>query len=156
MNAVYANFQGCGFTFFSHHGLYFFLCLFHHLFDSGRMNSSVHNQFFQRNTCYFTPDRIETGQYDCFRGIVNNEIYARKCFQSSDIASFPTDNTALHFIAWKLYNGNCSFRYMVCRTFLNGCHHVFLGLLIGFLFCFALQFLVELGSVNFYFVLNSF
>ena len=76
MNSVYADFQCCRLSLFPNHGFYFFLCLFDHLFDSGRMNPSVHDQLFQCNSRNFTPDRIKSGEHNCLRRIINNQLNA--------------------------------------------------------------------------------
>ena len=59
MKSVYTDFQcGC-LAFLADILFYFFAGLFYHLFDAGRMDSSVYDQFFQSNSCHLTADRIE-------------------------------------------------------------------------------------------------
>ena len=61
MDIVNADLKDRSFTFLAHHVFNFLLRFLHHLFDSGRMNSSVHNQTFQCDSCYFPSYRIKTG-----------------------------------------------------------------------------------------------
>ena len=60
MNSVNAHFQSRCLSLFSNHGIYFFLRLFYHLLNSCRMNTSVNNQFLQRDPCDLSSDRIKS------------------------------------------------------------------------------------------------
>ena len=149
------NFQGSFFSGFSHHNLDFFLSLLYHLFDSGWMNTSIYDKFFQCNSCHFSPDRIKAGKDNCFRSIINNQINTGQCFKCSDVSTFSSDNTAFHFIIWKLDNRNRCLRNMICSTFLNGCNHIFLRLFTGFFFRSGFQFLDKLRRIKFYVIFDS-
>ena len=153
---MYPNFQCCGFSFFPHHGLDFFLCFFNHFLNSGRMDTAIYNQFFQSDSGYFSADWIKSGKHHCLRRIINDQIHSRQSFQGSDITAFTTNDPSLHLIAWKLYNRNCSFCHMVCCTFLYSSYYIFFCLFVRVFSCPALQFLVKLGGVNFHFIFNSF
>ena len=83
-------------------------------------------------------NRIKTGKYNCFRCIINNQIYTCQCFKCTDISSFSSDNSSLHLIIRKLYNGNGSLCYMIGSTFLNSSNDIFLCLLVCLFFCSAL------------------
>ena len=153
---MYTNLQCSSFSLFLHHHFYFFLRLLYHLFDSGRMNTSVHNQFFQRNSCNFTTNRVKTGQNNCLRRIIDNQVYTRHCFQCTDISSFPSDDSSFHFIVWKLYNGNSCFRNMVCCTSLNCGYNILLCLFVCFLFGPTFHFFNHHGRFMLYFIFNNF
>ena len=97
-----AYFQKSCLSFFAHHGLYFFLCFFYHFLNSGRVNSAVHDQTFQSDSCHFSSDRFKSGKYDCLRRIINNKLYACQCLEGTDITSFTSDNTSLDFIRFNM------------------------------------------------------
>ena len=156
MDTVNTYFQSSVLPLFPNHGFYFFLCFLHHFFNTSRMNTTIHDQFFKSNSCHFTADRIKSGQNNSLRCIVNDQIYTGQCFQCTDISSFTTDDSSFHLIAWKLYNGNGRFCHMVNRTFLNGCYHIFFCFLCSIFFCFAFQFFVKFCSINFHFIFNRF
>ena len=98
MNAMYANLESCGFSLFLDHYFDFFLRLLYHLFDSGRMNTSVHDQLLQRDSRYLTTNRIKSGQNYCFRCIINDQVYTCHGLKGADIASLTSDDTSLHLI----------------------------------------------------------
>ena len=156
MKSVYTDFQcGC-LAFLTNILFYFFAGLFYHLFDAGRMDSSVYDQFFQSNSCHLTADRIERGKNDCFRCIVDDQVNACHGFECTDVSSFTADDAAFHFIARKLYHGDGTLGYVIDSTFLNSCYHILFCLTACFLFCSALQLFVELCCVDFYFVFHRF
>ena len=156
MNTVYADFQYSGLTLFFNHCLYFTLCLFYHLFDSGRMDTSIYNQLLQCNPRNLSADRIEAGKHNCFRCVVDNQINAGQGFKGTDITSFPSDDTPLHFIAGKLYDRNRRFGYMICSTFLNRIDHIFFRFLVSFLFGPMFHFLDHLGRFMLHIIFNNF
>ena len=104
MDTMNANFQKSRFALLAHHVFHFFLCFLYHLFDSGRMNPSIHNQTFQCNTRYLSPDWIEARQDNCLRRIVDDQFHARQSLQCTNISSLTSDNSSLHLIIRKLYD----------------------------------------------------
>ena len=97
-----ANVHSCILTIFTNLRFYFFLSFLNHLFDSGRMDTSIYDQFLKSYPRNLTTNRIKGRQYNCFRCIINNKIYTCKCLKGTDITPFTTDNSSLHLIAWKL------------------------------------------------------
>ena len=95
---MYANLESCGFSLFLDHYFDFLLRLLYHLFDSGRMNTSVHNQLLQRNSRYLTTNRIKSGQDYCFRCIIYDQIYTCHGLKGTDVTSLTSDDTSLHFV----------------------------------------------------------
>ncbi len=51
------------------------------------MDTTVNDQLFECQTCDFTANRIERGQGDRLGRIVNDEVYAGKGFQRTDVAA---------------------------------------------------------------------
>ena len=76
MDSMDSNFERSGLTVLTHVRLHFALCFLHHLLDSCRMNTSIHNQAFQSNPCHLTADRIKTRKNNCLRGIIDDQLYA--------------------------------------------------------------------------------
>ena len=62
------------------------------------MDTPVRNQPFKRNPCDFPAYRVKAGQSNCFRCVVNYQIYTGQRFDCSDVAAFAPDNTLLHLI----------------------------------------------------------
>ena len=153
---MHTNFQQRGFPFLLDHHFDFLLGLFHHLFDSGGMNPSIHNQLFKRNSCDFSSDRIEGRQNYRFRSIVDNQIHTGQRFQRSDIAALTSNDSSLHLIVGKLDNGYGSLRHMVSRTSLNGGNHILSGLLVRLFFCAGFHILNHNGRFMLYFIFNNF
>ena len=141
MNAVDSNFQAGSLAFLPHVVLHFFLRFLYHFFDSGRMNSSVHNQTFQCNSGNLPANGIKSGKHYCFRRIVDNQFHARERLQSPYVPSLTADNPAFHLIVGKLYNGNRCLSHMIRRTALNGCHNQISCLLVRLFLCLILKFL---------------
>ena len=59
MNSMDANLENGCLAFLADHGLHFLLRLFYHLFDTCRMNTSVHDELFQRNPCHFAANGVK-------------------------------------------------------------------------------------------------
>ena len=156
MNSVNANLQGRRFTFFTNHSLDFFLSLLDHFFDSCRMDSAIYDQFFQCDTRHFSADWIKSGQDNCFRCIINDQIHTRKCLQCTDISSFSTNDSSLHLVIWKLYYRNRRLSHMICRTFLNCCDYILLRFLASLFFCLTFHFLDHFRGIKFHIFFNSF
>ena len=116
------------------------LSFFYSFFDSRRMDAPVKNQFFQRESCDFASDRVETRQNDSFRRIVDDELDARERFERADVASFASDDTALHFVVWKIDDSDRVFCDMIRSAPLDCLSDELLGLFfcIGFRFGFDL------------------
>ena len=156
MNAVYTDFQCGGFSFFLDPGFYLTLCLTDHLLDPGRMNSAVDDQLFKRDTCNFAANRVKSRNNNRFRCIIDNQIDACHRLKSTNIASFTSDDPALHFISGQLDDRNRSFRNMICRTALYGIDHIFFCPFFCFFFRFRLNFFDHPGGIQFHFIFNNF
>ena len=153
---MYTDLKGGRFALLFDHDFDFLLRLLDHLFDSGRVNTPVHNELFKCDPCNLSSDRIKAGENNRFGRIVNDQIYARHRLKSSDISSLSADDPAFHLIIGKLYHRNSGLRHMVSRAFLNGSNHIFLGLLVRFLFRPALHLLDQDSSFVFHFIFNNF
>ena len=107
--------------------IHFFLRFIDHFFNACRMNPSVNNQLFKRNSGNLTPNRIKSGKDDRFRRIVNNEVYARSCFQSSYVTAFLP--IILPFISslGRLTTETLLSCNMVCCTFCIASDRIFLA-----------------------------
>ena len=54
-----SNVHSCILTIFANLRFYFSLGFLNHLFDSGRMDTSIYDQFLKCYSCHFTSDRIK-------------------------------------------------------------------------------------------------
>ncbi len=88
--------------------VHFLARLFHHLFDSCRMNSSVLYQALQRDSRNLAAHRVHGWKGDGLGGIVDDKVDARQCFQGSDVAALASDDASLHLIVGQRHyrNGN--------------------------------------------------
>ena len=59
MNSMDANLENGCLAFLADHGFHFLLRLLYHLFDAGRMDTSVHDKLFQRNPCHFAANGVK-------------------------------------------------------------------------------------------------
>ena len=101
------------------------------------MYTPIYNEFFQRNSCNFSADRVKTRQYHRFWCIINNQINACQCFQCTNISTLTSNDTPLHFVVGQLYHRHSCFRHMVHGTSLNSICNNFSGTSIRFHFCLA-------------------
>ena len=153
---MYTYFQCSRFPFLFNHYFHFSLRFLHHLFNSCRMNTSIHNQFFKRNPSHFTTNWIKTGQNNRFRRIVNNKVNPSHCLEGSNIPALSTDNSSFHFVIRKLYHRYCRLGNMIRRTFLYRGNHILLRFLICFFLRSAFHFFNHYSRFVFHFIFNNF
>ena len=72
--------------------------LFHHLFNTSGMDTTIIDKLQQSQTGNFTTNRVKSRQNYSFRGIVNNNINTCGRLYCSYITPFPTNNPAFHLI----------------------------------------------------------
>ena len=112
MQTVDTQVDGRTFTRFDNFFFHLFAYFSYHLFDTGRMDTSVSHKLMQGQTGNFTANRVEGRKNDCFRSIVYNDFNTGSSFQSTDITSFTSDNTSLDFIRFdmeycnRVFNGS--------------------------------------------------
>ena len=75
-----------------------FLCFFNHFLDTGRMDTTVVDQFFQSNAGNLTAYGVKTGNNYRLRRIVNDQVNTGQSFQCPDISALTANDTAFHFI----------------------------------------------------------
>ena len=80
MQTVHAHSKGCLLACFLNLLLNLFLSLLHHLFNTGRMDTSIVDELLQSNTSHLTANGVEAGNDYCFRSIVNDQINAGQGF----------------------------------------------------------------------------
>ena len=117
IHTVYISFQNCSFALLFNSVLNLAFCLVNHFFNTCRMDSTVGYKLFKSDPCHFTSDMIKAGKRNCFRGIVNNKVDARKSFKGSDVSSLTSDNSSLHLVVRKGNYGYSSLRYLISGTF---------------------------------------
>ena len=156
MDSMNTHIHGCCLTVFTDLCFHFFLGFLHHLFNSCRMNTSIHNKFLQSHSGDLSTDRIKRGENNCLRCIINDQIHTGKCLQCTDVTALTTDNPSLHFITWKLYHRNCCLRYVIYRTFLDGIDHIFLSFLVGFFLGSVFKLFIESCNIHLYVIFYRF
>ena len=73
-----------------------------HLFDLGRMDAPVGDQFGQGEAGDLAPDRVEAREHDGLGSVVDDEVDAGKVLERADVAPLAPDDAALHVVGGKL------------------------------------------------------
>ena len=156
MDSMYPYIHGSILTVFPDLCFHFFLGFLYHLFNSCRMDTSIHDQFLKSHSGDLSPDRIKCGEYHCLRCIINDQIHTGKCLKCTDVTAFTTDDPSLHFITWKLYHRNRCLGNMIHCTFLNGIDYIFPGFLIGIFLGSVLKLFIESCNIHLYVIFYRF
>ena len=70
----------------------------HHLLDAGRVDAAVNHQLMQGQTGHLAANRIEGGQQDGVRRVVDDDLHARGSLQRTDVAALTADDAALDLV----------------------------------------------------------
>ena len=135
MQIVNADLEGRLFAFLLDDRVDFLGRLFDHFLDPRRMDAAVYNELFERDTRDLSSDRIEAGQDDRLRCVVDDQIYAGERFDGSDVAALSADDASLHFIIRERDHRNGGFSHMIRRAALNRAGDDVFRLLIRFFLC---------------------
>ena len=138
VQAVYARIERCLFSGFLDALVDFAFRFVHHFLDTRGVNAPVRDQLFESDTRDLAAYRIETGQNDSLRRVVDNEVDARQRFQRADIAAFAADNPAFHFIVRQSDDGNRRLRDLIGGAALDCLRHDVACPLVCFVFCLLL------------------
>jgi len=103
----------------------------HHLFDTGRMNTTIRYQLMKRQPGNLSPNRIEGRQNDGFRGVINDNLHTRYRFESADISPFTANNPALNLVVLNMKHRNRVLNCSLGSNTLNGLNHHLLSLFRG-------------------------
>ena len=68
------------------------------------MNPSIIDELFKGDAGNFPAYGVKTGNNNCFRGIIDNQINAGRLFDRLDVSSFTADDPSLHFVIGKVNN----------------------------------------------------
>ncbi len=123
MKARYTSFIGCRFSRFLDLVIDFLTSFCYRFFDTGWMDTTIIDQFFQSNLGHFTSDRIKTGNDNRFRRIVYDKLHSSFLFERSDIATFLTNNLTLDVIGRNSDSRRSKFRHMRTGVLLNHGRH---------------------------------
>ena len=104
--------------------------LLHHLLDVGGVDAPVGDELFQSQTRYLAADRLEAGDGDRLRRVVDDEIRAGQRLQRADIASLAPDDTTLHLVVGQGHHADGDLRHVVGGAALDGGRHDLAGALI--------------------------
>ena len=112
-----------------------FLYLGYHLFNTGRMDTTIADELMKSQTANLTTDRIETRDNDSLRGVINHNLNACCCLEGTDVTTFTTDNTTLHLIVVDMEHTDGVLNGCLSSYTLNRLDNDLLGLGIGIEFC---------------------
>src|SRR5207253_2207859 len=62
--------------------------------------AAIDEEMIEGHPGHFAANRVETAEDDGLRGVVDDQVDPGGMFQRSDIPTFPTDDAALHLVAW--------------------------------------------------------
>ena len=68
------------------------------LLDAARMDSSVGHELLQREPRDFAPHRVEAGDDDRVRRVVDDDVDTGRQLERADVSPFAPDDAALHFV----------------------------------------------------------
>ena len=92
----------------------------HHLLDPRRVDPAVGQELLQRHLRDFAANRIERGDRDRLRGVVDDQIDPGEALEGPDVAAFPADDPPLHLIVGQGDHRHGHFRRMIGGTPLDG------------------------------------
>src|SRR5205807_10151844 len=93
---------GRGIAYFEQHLIELQTDLLDQLLDARRMDAAVLHETLERDAGDLAADRVEAGEDDRFRSVVDDEIDARGQLQRADVAPFAADDAAFHVLAWEI------------------------------------------------------
>ena len=103
-----------------------------HLFDAGRVNAAVSDEVFHGNAANLATNGIEARNGNALRGIVDEQIHARKLLEATNIAALAANDAALQIIGRNMNGFHRSFSRMIGSNALNGEAQDLTRLLISF------------------------
>ena len=143
MEVVDAHIEGCLFTGLFDDGFHFSLRFFYHFLDPCRMDSPIHDQLFEGQSCDLSSYRIKTGQDHSFRRIVDDQIDSCQRFDRTNVTTFTTDDPAFHFIVRKRYYRYRGFCHVIGSTTLDRSSDDFFRFLVCIFLGLALNVLIQ-------------
>ena len=97
--------------------------LFHHLLNMGGMDAAVGNELFQSQPGDLPPDRLEAGDGNGLRCVVDDEIRPGQCLQGADVAALAADDASLHLVIGQGNHTDGDLGHMVGGAALDGGGH---------------------------------
>jgi hypothetical protein len=131
VQAVNANLERGLLAIFTDALVHFLAGFLHHFFNAGRMDPSVSNQLLQRGAGDLAADRVKARQDDGFRRIVDDQVNPRQRLKRTDVASFASDDAALHLFVRQRDDGYRRFGYVIGCAALDGKRNDLSCLLVG-------------------------
>ena len=80
--------------------------LFDHVFDAGGMDAAVGDELFERQPRDLAADRVERGDGNGLRRVVDDEVDAGDGLKRADVAALAADDAALHFVAGQRHHAD--------------------------------------------------
>ena len=105
--------------------------LAHHFFDAGGVNTAVRNQVVECQTRHFATNGVESADNNSFGGVIDNDFYAGRRFQGTNVSSFAANNATFHVVILDMENRDAVFNCRFGGHTLNGLNDNALRLLVG-------------------------
>ena len=114
------------------------------------MNTSVGDEFFERESCNLASYGIETRKRNDVGSVVDDEVNARCAFKSADISSHTADDPSLHLVVGQSDDRNGVFGCGVRGAALNRLRDDVLSLFDCVVFCFLNELLCVVRTALFH------
>jgi hypothetical protein len=69
-----------------------------HLLDPGRVDPAVLDELVERQPCDLPSERVEGGEHDGVRRVVDDEVDTREVLECADVATLAPDDPALEIV----------------------------------------------------------
>src|SRR6185437_1947337 len=109
MQAMDAGVKGRPLARLADRAVHFLAGLGHHFLDAGRMNPSIGDQLGQRYSRYLAANRVEAGENDRFRSIVDDQIDPGGRLQSPNVPALAPNDPALHLLVGEIHHRHRGF-----------------------------------------------
>ncbi len=84
------------------------------------MDATVCDKVLESDASRLTTNRIEAGENNRFRGVVDNQVHTGNLLEGADIATLATDRLALKVIGRNMHRGDGNLSGMVGSAALDG------------------------------------
>ena len=106
--------------------------LFHHLLNMGGMDAAVGNELFQSQPGDLPPDRLEAGDGNGLRCVVDDQVGPGQCLQGADVAALAADDASLHLVIGQGNHTDGDLGDVIGGAALDGGRYDLAGILVRF------------------------
>ena len=131
MQSAHARFQHGALALGADNAVHLAAGLLHHFLDVGGVDAAVGDKLFQGQPRDLAADRLEAGDGDGLRRVVDDQIRAGKRLQRADVAALAANDAALHLVIGQRHHADGDLGHVVGGAALDGGGHDLAGTLVG-------------------------